>query len=230
MDENTHGFPEEKDGQYVIPPTPGDVRLDGPLDTDPFSEKEEEVKEEETEEDKKEEEEFKEAAKEQAVTLLERIGLVADAKRTKFLLRSTPKKHIYTRPARGGGEWKYIRGEYVKQALNAIFAFQWDFEIVPVTEGQLFYMTGRQVIVMGKLTIRDSNGVARIIKMGIGKKDVAYLKGKDGKPSAFTLDVGNDIKAAETDALKRCATGVGIGLDLYSDEQETEIKGYSDEQ
>ena len=67
-------------------------------------------------------------------------------------------------------------------------------------------------------TIRDLQNQPRIVKMGMGKKDIAYQKGQDGKISTTPMDLGNEIKAAESDALKRCARGLGIALDLYSGE------------
>lgn len=156
-----------------------------------------------------------ESQKEQAKSMLERLGIVDNKERALFLTQKTPKSAIFSRKGKAGQTWNYVKGDYVKQVLNAVFSFQWDFELTPIKDGELYQMSSRQILVVGKLTIRDQNGVARIIKMGIGKKDVMYKKDTAGSPSAYPLDLGNDIKAAETDALKRCATGLGIGLDLY---------------
>lgn len=156
-----------------------------------------------------------------------KLGIVADEQRAKALatlLRGkTPASIIKKRKGRGKNHdgsdryFSYVPAWYVKKMLNALFAMQWDFEIIPVKEGELFYMTARQVLVMGKLTIRDTSGVARIVKMAVGKKDIAYEKISEGSAQRSTtpMDLGNDIKAAESDALKRAATGIGIALDLY---------------
>jgi hypothetical protein len=149
------------------------------------------------------------------------LGIVADEMRAKALgqlLRGkTPSSVIQKRQGKGGQTFSYIPGWYVKKTLNSLFAMMWNFELIPVTEGQLFNMTSRQVIVMGKLTIMNTKGQPKIIKMGMGKKDIAYQK-IDGKSSTTPVDLGNDIKAAETDALKRCAVNIGIGLDLYQND------------
>jgi recombination DNA repair RAD52 pathway protein len=155
-------------------------------------------------------------------SIFTKLNIVADETRAQALSQllrgKTPQSVIKTRVGRGGKKFSYVEGWYVKKMLNALFAMQWDFELLPVKEGELFYMNSRQVIVMGKLTIRDTNGVERIVKMGVGKKEIAYQRDEHGKSSNTPVDIGNDIKAAETDALKRCATGVGIALDLYAKE------------
>lgn len=169
-------------------------------------------------------EEMKEVEKiheETAQSVFTKLKIVADEQRAKALasvLRGkTPPAVIKVRKGRGGKEFHYVEGWYVKKMLNALFAMQWDFELVPIKEGELYHMTARQVIVMGKLTIRDIDGKPRIVKMGMGKKEIAYEK-TEGKQNITPMDLGNDIKAAETDALKRCATALGIALDLYSRE------------
>lgn len=208
---------------------PNEVVDDAPL----FSQ--EEIDEIPTELDKagrmelpKELDQVEEVHKETSISVFQKLGIVADAERAKalsILLRGkTPESVIKKRKGRGktpdGKEifFSYVPGWYVKKMLNALFAMQWDFELIPIKEGELFYMSARQILVMGKLTIRDIHGVPRIVKMAIGKKEVAYQKNQDGTRSTTPMDLGNDIKAAETDALKRAATGIGIALDLYQKE------------
>lgn len=156
-------------------------------------------------------------------SLLVKLGIVADEERSKAVVNliknRTPESIIRKRPGKGGKEFRYVPGWYIKRMLNVLFAFQWDFEIMPMKDGEFYHLTSSQVIVMGKLTIRDVEGKPRIIKTGIGKKDVQYLKGPNNEKSIKTVDFGNDIKAAETDSLKRCATQLGIALDLYQEEE-----------
>lgn len=155
-------------------------------------------------------------------SLFVKLNIVADEQRAaalaSILRGKTPASVIKKRPGKGGKEFSYVPGWYVKKMLNSLFALQWDFEIVPIKEGELFHLNSKQVVVMGKLTIRDTGGSPRIIKMAVGKKELAYPKAVDGKMSTTPIDLGNDIKAAETDALKRAATGLGIALDLYQGE------------
>ena len=126
------------------------------------------------------------------------------------LLKRTPKAYVKERPAKGGGKWKFVSGGYVKKVLNLMFGWDWDFEVV--SEQVAF----GQVIVKGKLTCR-SNG-KEIVKMQFGKKDVVFKKGTQDP-----LDIGNDFKAATTDALKKCASELGIAADIYNADEFREV-------
>jgi len=125
-----------------------------------------------------------------------------------FLLGKTPETHIYTRPGKGGGQWKFVTGVYVKKVLNSIFGWDWDFEIVSFDVN----MAAKQAIVHGKLTCR-ANG-ATVVKHQFGRADIKIRK-VDGSP----LDLGNDLKAASTDALKKCASELGIASDVYGESE-----------
>lgn len=126
------------------------------------------------------------------------------------LLKRTPKQYVKERPAKGGGKWKFVSGGYVKKILNLMFGWDWDFEVV---SEQIAF---GQVIVKGKLTCR-SNG-KEIVKMQFGKKDVVFKKGTQDP-----LDIGNDFKAATTDALKKCAAELGVAADIYNADEFREV-------
>jgi len=129
------------------------------------------------------------------------------------LLKKTPAQYVHTRPAKGGGTWEYVTGGYVKKVLNLVFGWNWSFEIVDEK-----IMHG-EVIVKGKLTC-TSNGVT-ITKMQFGNKDVICKKGTD-----TPLSIGNDLKAAATDALKKCAAEIGIAADIYNKMDFKEVNVY----
>jgi hypothetical protein len=136
-------------------------------------------------------------------------------KQLEFLTGHTPKNQIYKRPAKGGGEWEYVKGSWVKKVLNYVFGWNWDFEIAE-HGGE-----GSQVWVLGKLTVRDSKNQS-ITKMQFGRAD-----SKQKKDGSGLLDYGNDLKAAATDALKKCASELGVASDLYAKEEDREIKELS---
>jgi len=129
------------------------------------------------------------------------------------ILQKTPKEHIYHRPAKGGGEWEYVTGIYVKKVLNYVFGWMWDFEVKEHgREGDLMW-------VFARLTIKDKKGNPMIVKEQFGRADVKFKKGtKD------SLDFGNDLKSAATDALKKCAAELGISSDIYGKEEFKEIQ------
>ncbi|MCK9578740.1 RAD52 family DNA repair protein [bacterium] len=123
------------------------------------------------------------------------------------ILQRTPKEFIYTRPAKGGGTWDYVPGGYVEKVLNYAFGWNWDFEIIKQE------IIGEQVITLGKLTVKDGTGQS-VTKTQNGRADIKCLKGKPHNPENY-LDVGNDFKASATDAMKKCASMLGIASDIY---------------
>ena len=145
------------------------------------------------------------------------VNCPIEQKQLLFILQRTPKEHIYKRPGKGGGEWEYVTGVYVKKVLNYVFGWMWDFEIKE--HGK----ENDSVWVLGRLTIKNPDGSIMIVKEQFGRADIKFKKeeriGKNGKKFKVItdkfLDYGNDLKAAATDALKKCASEIGIASDIY---------------
>lgn len=121
----------------------------------------------------------------------------------KMVASKTPPEHIYTRPGKGGQKFSYVTGVYVTKLLNFIFGFNWDFEVL--SHGK----EGEQIWVHGKLTVKSPKGDT-IVKSQFGRADIKFKK-----DTKIMLDYGNDLKAATTDALKKCASLLGIASDVY---------------
>lgn len=130
------------------------------------------------------------------------------------MVQRTPPEHIYERPAKGGGKWKYVTGSYVEKVLNFTFGFLWDFEIT--SHG----IQGNQVWVLGKLTVKNNDGQS-ITKTQFGRADIKFRK-----DSKDMLDFGNDLKSAATDALKKCSSLFGIASDVYGKMEYKQETGY----
>lgn len=111
----------------------------------------------------------------------------------------TPEQ-IKRRQGTNGDVLDYIEGCAVIQRLNECFDAEWIFEI------QEHRVYDDEVVVLGKLT---AQGVA---KSQFGKSRIARAK----KDNAI-ISLGDDLKAAATDCLKKCATLFGVGLHLYFD-------------
>ena len=142
-----------------------------------------------------------------------------------FILQRTPKIHKYSRPAKGGGTWNYVTGTYVKKILNLAFGWDWSFEIVE----HKFDLQLKQAYVLGKLTV--NTGGRSIYKMQFGRVDIKFkTEWIDGKKQTTDqpLDIGNDLKAAATDCLKKCASELGIASDVYSPNEFKEIRVIDD--
>lgn len=147
-------------------------------------------------------------------------GNSLNEKQLKLILQRTPKKYIHQRPAKGGGTWDYVTGGYIKKCLNLMFGWDWDFEIL---DEKILY---GEAIVKGKLTCRSNDKT--IIKMQFGNKDIMYRKQNAEEISKglekIPLSIGNDLKAAATDCLKKCAAEIGISADIYNKEDFNEVK------
>lgn len=135
-----------------------------------------------------------------------------------YLLQKTPQSHIYTRQGRGGSQVEYVTGVYVKKVLNYAFGWLWNFEI------ESEQVIGDQIVVRGRLTVTlpdrdDPTNSVHIVKTQYGRADIKYMKGSDK-----TVNIGDDFKAAATDALKKCASELGIASDVYGRGEFKEIK------
>lgn len=129
------------------------------------------------------------------------------------ILQKTPTQHVFTRPGKGGQSFKYVTGSYVIKALNYIFGWNWDFETIAHGVQQ------DQIWVQGKLTVKGTHGET-IVKTQFGRADIKFKK-----DTKIMLDFGNDLKAATTDALKKCASMLGIASDIYSKAEYKEETG-----
>lgn len=147
-------------------------------------------------------------------------GNSLNAQQLDLILKRTPEQYVKKRPAKGGGQWEYVTGGYVKKCLNLMFGWDWDFEIISEQ-----FQFG-EAIVKGRLSCR-SNG-KMIVKMQYGNKDIIYRKQSaeeiTSKAERIPLSIGNDLKAAATDCLKKCAAEIGIAADIYNKEDFREVR------
>lgn len=135
-----------------------------------------------------------------------------------FLLQRTPKKEIKYRQGRGGLQFAYVEHGYVTERLNLVFGFNWDFEIV---DKQILE---DEVIVEARLTVRTPNSQT-IVKTQFGGADIK--RHTSGAKSGRPVSIADDYKAAASDALKKCASLLGIGLDLYGRDRPEETEAES---
>jgi hypothetical protein len=117
-----------------------------------------------------------------------------------------PSELLRTRKGSFGQTFTYVEGaEYIRR-LNDAFESNWSFEIIEHT------IRDSEVIVIGKLTI------AEVTKMSFGGSSITVSR--EGE----VISIADDLKAAATDALKKAASLLGVGLHLYSSEQPTGSK------
>lgn len=139
------------------------------------------------------------------------------------LWNSTPGKYKYTRPAKGGGQWTYIKASYVRQVLDSVFGFNWTFEVdTSLKEAFEVAQVTKVCIVKGTLTgrVKEDGQWVELSKTQFGRCEVKFKKDSNNVP----LDFGNDMKAATSDCLKKCASLFGIGGDVYEADEFIEIE------
>jgi hypothetical protein len=117
-----------------------------------------------------------------------------------LLERPFAPEQIKRRHGTNGDVLDYIEGCAVIQRLNESFNAEWIFDI------QEHRVYDDEVVVLGKLT---AQGVS---KSQFGKSRITRSR-KDNS----IISLGDDLKAAATDCLKKCATLFGVGLHLYFD-------------
>lgn len=168
----------------------------------------------------------KKKAKSKALTIRKPTSVAFFNKEQQGILnKPTPKDCVYYRPGRGGTEFTYVSIGYMTGQLDKVclqHGMIWSFntaEVVP----ELISKTGH-IVVRGKLIIMDSNGrIVRTLEQ-YGSADVKILKGTS-KP----VDLGDDFKAAASDALKKCCSMLGIARDIYFKDWDVVRKDYDDE-
>lgn len=121
----------------------------------------------------------------------------------------TPAEFVKERPIRGGKTARYVEGGYIVAKLNQAFGpLNWSWEVIE---------HGKEVEelwVRGRLTILDHQKGYKVSKDSFGQHPI-----HKGVP------YGDSLKAASTDALKKAAAqGLGLALDVYWQEMDTETK------
>ena len=118
-----------------------------------------------------------------------------------------PDEEIRTRKGTFGKQLAYAEVHNYIARLNLAFAGDWSFDI---TEHKV---QDNEVMVLGKLTAGD------IHKSAFGCSTITT-----SRDSGERVSVGHDLKAAASDALKKCCSLLGLGLHLYGMESAPERK------
>ena len=113
-----------------------------------------------------------------------------------ILTRPFPPELVKQRQGQGGKTLSYVETHAVIARLNE-GCDAWSFEVV---EHQVL---DDEVIVLAKLT---ADGV---VKTAFGGTSIT--RDRDGRP----VSIADDLKAAGSDALKKAASLLGVGLELY---------------
>ncbi len=118
-----------------------------------------------------------------------------------LLEKDFPTEMIKHRPGGYGKLLDYIEIANIIQRLNDAFDAQWSFEVTDRI------ITDNEVVVLGKLTTEG------ISKMQWGGSQIVKST-KTGNP----VSLADDLKAAASDSIKKCASHLGVALSIYGRE------------
>jgi len=144
-----------------------------------------------------------------------------------LMKRKTPEEVIETRTGRGGLQLDYVRTYWVVEQLNNLseeYGIFWSFE---VKEHEVMGEDG-QVWVKGELSmklpgvkyeeikpdgtiIRFEREPIELKRSNFGGSDI-----KSYREGGGVIDIADDLKAAASDCLKKCASLFGVAMDVYS--------------
>ena len=123
----------------------------------------------------------------------------------------TPEDEVEIKTDENGFKYKSVKGSYVKKRLNLIFSFNWNFKVITSE----YVKEASEVICEGEIEVHTEKG--SIIKQQYGSSMVASKNSGSGNRSFFKpVNLGQSYKAAATDALKKCASEIGLFWDIYS--------------
>ena len=150
------------------------------------------------------------------------MTIIFPQKAKEIITSPIPSQLIKKKPGKSNAD--YISGNTVIDYLNYAFGYLWTFETVrewiqesqdkfnpkydsePVKQGPVAHVKGRLTVHLQQ----EDGSIFTITKEQYGSKSV--IGGQGEQESVF--------KAAGTDALKKCASLLGIGLELYRNEDE----------
>lgn len=116
---------------------------------------------------------------------------------------SAPFEVTYT-DVRGGVEVTFISGEQVVSRLNEVLGVSgWSFRVLR----HEIHAEADEVWALGEM-------LAEIDGKTVTRQQFGSQKIKRSRSTGAPLDLGFDLKGASTDAMKKCASWLGVGLYL----------------
>jgi hypothetical protein len=126
-----------------------------------------------------------------------------------ILTRPFAPEQIKQRPGQHGKTLSYVDISAVIERLNEAFDHRWDFEVVS------HQVRDTEVVVLGKIT---ADGIT---KAAFGGSSITL--DKEGE----VVSLADDLKAAGSDALKKAASLLGVGLEMYGGQPAEQRSGHA---
>ncbi len=124
-----------------------------------------------------------------------------------LLTRKTPPRYVKQRKGRGGQVFDYVEINYVLGVLNATFGLDWDAEVID----KIIDMEHDCIAMQVRLSVRFAGGQV-VKKDAWGGSDIKRIKDSNRR----LVDLADDLKSAESDAIKKAASMLGVAWDVYS--------------
>lgn len=167
----------------------------------------------------------------EAASEVQSVGVVSDSDNeqpvdltfaTLYAKAQVPFEKTHQRQIPGGRMLTYITGEQAVSRMNEVYGPHWDWSAEkPEIVGDEIYVQGTlSVTVFETVKANDRWAGTTINRSGFGGSTIK--RKRDGA----VLSLGNDIKAADTDAFKKAAAKFGVGLYLYERTSEDELPVY----
>lgn len=115
------------------------------------------------------------------------------------LTRHFEPEQVLQRKGRSGKTLDYIGTHHIIERLNEAFEGGWSFRILNRE------VMDDEVVVHGQ-----------VAAMGIAHQQYGSSAITRDKQTGMPISIGDDLKAAASDCLKKCATQFGVGLYLYA--------------
>jgi len=142
------------------------------------------------------------------VTHAEVAGAWTEPREAELYSRLATPFDVTFRDLRGGVELEYITGEQATTRLNETLGFlNWSFRVLE----HGIHAEADECWVLGELTVTLEGRT-------VTRQQFGSQKVKRSRSSGTPLDIGFDLKGATTDALKKCASLIGVALYLWKKE------------
>lgn len=143
------------------------------------------------------------------------------------LTRKFPTSIIQTKDTDYMKGQKIIPHQYIIDRLNEVLEFNWDFKIENEEIYNMHCEGGvkGEIAVLGTLTLHiPSSSAPNCLYLArsrsqYGRKELQY-NGVNPEVDSFPTQIADDLKAAASTSLVKCASLFGIGLELYFTETE----------
>jgi len=122
------------------------------------------------------------------------------------------------RPVRGGGSFDldFVPGWWFVKQANLVFQHRWSFEVDELNVGNNFvWVKGRVTVKVPGQEVTEDGITKRVEGYEIVKSQFGGATIKKKKNSTEIIDIGDDLKAAATDSMKKCLTLFGFAADVY---------------